>query len=100
MSGALAASPQTQPSRLEQLGSMTLLEHLEELRKRIIWSLVAVAIAFFICFAFRNEIFGYIQHPIIKVLHDNHLEETLIYTNPIEPFNLYIEVALIAGLFL
>lgn len=100
MSGALATSPQTEPSRLEQLGSMTLLEHLEELRRRIVWSIMAVAVTFFVCFYYSSHIFAYVQRPIIQALHANHMEETLVYTNPIEPFNLYVEVALIAAIFI
>src|SRR5207248_10344896 len=38
--------------------------------------------------------------PIMQALRDNHMEQTLIYTNPIEPFNLYVKIGLIAGIFL
>jgi sec-independent protein translocase protein TatC len=100
MSGALATSPQTEPTRFEQLGSMTLLEHLEELRKRIVWSIMAVGGTFFLCFYYSNRIFAYVQQPIIQALRANKMEETLVYTNPIEPFNLYVETALIAAIFI
>src|SRR5205823_4446759 len=88
------------PSRLEQMGSMSLVEHLEELRRRLVWSLLGIAIAFFACFFYASRIFAYVQRPIMQALRDNHMEQTLIYTNPIEPFNLYVKIGLIAGIFL
>ena len=88
------------PSRLEQMGSMSLVEHLEELRRRLVWSLLGIAVAFFACFFYASRIFAYVQRPIMQALRDNHMEQTLIYTNPIEPFNLYVKIGLIAGIFL
>jgi sec-independent protein translocase protein TatC len=40
------------------------------------------------------------QRPIIDVLHQHHLPEHLGYLNPTDPFNLYLKVAALAGLFL
>jgi|SRR5579864_3875637 len=100
MPDTLIEVPPQLPSRLEQMSSMTLLEHLEELRKRIIWSIVGVAIAFFGCFFYADRIFAYVQRPIIDALHANNMEQTLVYTNPIEPFNLYVKIGLVAGIFL
>src|SRR5438128_4741605 len=88
------------PSRLEQMGSMSLVEHLEELRRRLVWSLLGIAIAFFACFFYASRIFAYVQRPIMQALCVNDMEQTLIYTNPIEPFNLYVKIGLIAGIFL
>ena len=100
MPETLIELPPQLPSRLEQMSSMTLLEHLEELRKRIIWSIVGIAAAFLVCFKFASHIFAYVQQPIITALRDNKMEQTLVYTNPIEPFNLYVKIGLIAGIFL
>ena len=100
MPETLIELPPQLPSRLEQMSSMTLLEHLEELRKRIIWSIVGIAAAFFICFYFAPRIFAYVQQPIVTALRENKMEQTLVYTNPIEPFNLYVKIGLIAGIFL
>jgi sec-independent protein translocase protein TatC len=99
MPEALAERPQTEPSRLDHLSSMSLLEHLEELRRRIIWSILAVGSAFFVCFFYASRIFAYVQQPIMQALRSNHMEETLVYTNPIEPFNLYVEIGLVAAIF-
>jgi sec-independent protein translocase protein TatC len=39
------------------------------------------------------------QRPIMTALHSHHLEEKLVYLNPTEPFNMYLKVGFIAGLF-
>lgn len=100
MAETLIQVPERLPSRLEQMSSMTLLDHLEELRKRIIWSIVGITVAFFGCFLYAEKIFAYVQQPIIEALRKNNMEQTLVYTNPIEPFNLYVKIGLIAGIFL
>lgn len=82
-----------------ELNGMSLLEHLEELRRRILFSLVGMAGGFFLCWGYREQIFGYMQQPILEALRRNKLDETLIYLNPTEPFNLYLKVSLMAGLF-
>src|SRR5207237_10067224 len=88
------------PSRLEQMGSMSLVEHLEELRRRLVWSLLGIAIAFFAFFFYASRIFAYVQRPIMQALRDNHLVQALIYTNPIQPVNLYVKIGFISGMFL
>jgi len=78
---------------------MSFLEHLEELRRRIIHSVLAVAAAFFACWYFAERIFEVMQRPIMQALHRHKLDEKLVYLNPIEPFNMYLKVALVAALF-
>ena len=79
--------------------SMPLLGHLEELRKRIIFSVVGVLAGFFSCWSFADRIFGLMQQPIIQALRHHGLGGGLVYLNPTEPFNLYLDVAFVAGLF-
>jgi sec-independent protein translocase protein TatC len=83
----------------EGMTSMSFLEHLEELRRRIIYSLIAVAVGFLTCWGYAERIYGIMQRPIMKALHDHNLAEKLVYLNPTEPFNLYLKVALLAGVF-
>jgi sec-independent protein translocase protein TatC len=85
--------------RADQLGSMSFLQHLEELRRRILWSLVGIAAGFGICWRFADKIYGYMQTPIMDALHRNGLDQKLVYLNPTEPFNMYLKIGLIAGLF-
>jgi sec-independent protein translocase protein TatC len=75
-------------------GAMAFLEHLDELRKRIIRSLIAVAIGAAISFLFINRIFTFLMEPTRRALPAG---STLIYTDPSAVFALEMQLALIAG---
>jgi sec-independent protein translocase protein TatC len=83
----------------KQMDSISLLAHLEELRKRIIFSLIGVVVGFFACWNYADRIFNLVQQPLIQVFRHHGLSGGLVYLNPTEPFNLYLEVGLVAGLF-
>ena len=95
-----AASSPVDDSAKEQMPTMGFLEHLEELRKRIIYSIIAITVGFFACWKYAENIYDVMQRPIISVLHKHQLPEHLGYLNPTDPFNLYLKVAALAGLFL
>jgi sec-independent protein translocase protein TatC len=78
-------------------GKMSFLEHLDELRKRIIWSVVSIAAGFLIACYFIQPLFDFIMRPLQQMLPAG---QTLVYTEPTEAFILYIKIALIAGLIL
>jgi sec-independent protein translocase protein TatC len=84
----------------EALKGMSFLEHLEELRRRIIWSALFIVGGFLACYAFHEKIFALMQKPIMTSLKANGLEQKLVYLNPIDPFNMYLKVSMVAGLFL
>ncbi len=86
-------------SRQEFTG-MSLLAHLEELRKRIILSLVGIVAGFGICWYYADLLYGYMQRPIVTALHAHKLPEKLVYLNPTEPFEMYMKIGLVAGIFL
>lgn len=74
-----------------------LLEHLIELRNRLIYSVVALLIAFGVCYMFAEDIFGFLVEPLAKVLgHDKRL----IYTGLTEAFFTYVKVSFYAALFI
>jgi sec-independent protein translocase protein TatC len=79
--------------------SILLLAHLEELRKRLIFSVVGVLVGFFSCWSYADRIFGLMQQPIIQALRHHGFGGGMVYLNPTEPFNLYLEVGFVAGLF-
>ena len=83
----------------DKMASMSFLDHLEELRRRIIWSLVFVAAGFGVCFGYAEKIYAVMQVPIMQALRNHHLDQKLVYLNPTEPFNMYLKVGFIAGLF-
>ncbi len=80
----------------EELNRMTILEHLEELRKRIMWSIVAVIGGFLLCWYWAPRIFAWMAVPITQFLPAG---EKLAFTGLVDPFMLYMKVALLAGIF-
>src|SRR5213080_3393734 len=95
-------APELESPEIEQdrMPSMSFLEHLEELRKRIFHALVAVGCGMAVCWWYHIALFGYMQRPILDVLKANGLPEKLVYLTPTEPFNLYLKISALAGLFL
>ena len=87
-------------SRSESMPTMGFLDHLEELRKRLVYSIAAVGVGFFACWWKVERIYDVMQRPIMDVLRANGMSEKLVYLNPTEPFNLYLKIAALAGLFL
>jgi len=93
-----AELPSEKPSK-EAMPAMSFLDHLEELRRRIFYSILAVVIGFFVCWGYASNIVGWMQKPIMDALQRNNMPQTLVYLNPTDPFNLYLKVAALAGLF-
>jgi sec-independent protein translocase protein TatC len=98
MPEAAASSPVNESAK-DEMPTMGFLDHLEELRKRIIYSIIAIAVGFFACWGYAENIYAIIQRPIMEALQSNGLSAKLVYLNPTEPFNLYLKVAGMAGLF-
>ncbi|MCD1632285.1 twin-arginine translocase subunit TatC [Martelella mediterranea] len=80
-----------------------LVEHLIELRKRLVWSLVAFFLGFLLCFAFAKDLFNILVLPYKwAVMWSGHDPEKmqLIYTAPQEFFFTQIKISLFGGLLL
>jgi sec-independent protein translocase protein TatC len=75
-----------------------LLDHLIELRTRLMRALVALAIAFAVCFYFADEIFGFLVRPLTAAFPPG--EGRLIYTKLYEAFFVEVKVALFAAFFI
>jgi sec-independent protein translocase protein TatC len=78
-------------------GKMSFLEHLDELRKRIIRALLSLCLGVGIAAFFIEDIYQFVMLPLRQMLRPG---ETMIYTYPTEAFMLYIRIAVIAGLFI
>src|SRR5436190_23545385 len=91
-SGALRTPPEYDED--DESGKMSFLEHLDELRKRIINSCVAILVGILATFYFHDLIFNFVFAPTRKVLPQG---TTLIYNQPGEAFSLHLQIALIAG---
>jgi sec-independent protein translocase protein TatC len=75
-----------------------LLDHLIELRTRLMRALVALAIAFAVCFYFADDIFGFLVRPLTAAFPPG--EGRLIYTKLYEAFFVEVKVALFAAFFI
>jgi sec-independent protein translocase protein TatC len=78
-------------SERAELPGMSLMEHLDELRKRIVHSAAYLAVGFVVAYVFHERLYGFIQEPLDRL----HIK--LNYTHPMDPLNLYLQVSLIGG---
>ena len=76
---------------------MSFLEHLDELRTRIIVSVLALAVAFALCFTFAENIFDFLMAPLREALPEGG---ELIATAVPEIFMLYLKMSFFAAIFL
>jgi sec-independent protein translocase protein TatC len=72
--------------------------HLQELRKRLILSFIAIGGGFILCFQFKEFIFNILSAPLIDILKNKG--GSLIFTSVAEAFFTYMKVAFIAGVIL
>lgn len=80
------------PRRLKHGDQVTLIEHLDELRSRLVISLVAVAAAFTVTWIFRKTIIGWLNRPLPA-----DKKEPVTF-NPLEAFSTSFKVAFLAAL--
>ncbi|NKB49137.1 MAG: twin-arginine translocase subunit TatC [Alphaproteobacteria bacterium] len=78
---------------------MPLVEHLTELRRRLLWSVVAFVVLFFACFYFAGTFFNFLVEPLAQVWEGQENRQ-LIYTALTEKFFTEIKVAFFAAAFL
>jgi sec-independent protein translocase protein TatC len=75
---------------------MPFTEHLEELRRRLIYCAIAVGVGFVVCYFFKETIFAWLMKPLLKALPASQGRK-LIYTAPHEAFLTYLKVSFIGG---
>ena len=95
MTAEYAEPRDTSENPERELTKMSFFEHLEELRKRLIWCFAYLALGFGVCWHYAEFIFRWIQQPLTPYLHG----DKLAYTRLTGPFFLYMKVAFFAGLF-
>jgi sec-independent protein translocase protein TatC len=80
---------------------MPLLDHLIELRKRLLWSAVAFLISFGVCYHFSQDIYSFLAQPLADILQQRSgADRRLIYTALYEAFFTYIKVAFFGASFI
>jgi|SRR5579862_3910383 len=86
-----------QPGPDGQEPVVSLLYHLDQLRRRIVYACLAIAVGMLISFAFIKPIFDFVFAPIRSVLPPG---SKLIYTQPGEAFSIWVQIAMISGVVL
>jgi sec-independent protein translocase protein TatC len=86
----------TDADSLDDGAKMSFLEHLDELRKRLIASALSLLVGCAIAFIFINRIFDFVMLPLQRMLPGGG---KLIFTEGPEPFMLYMKIGFLAGLF-
>lgn len=91
-------TPAPQKEAVEEY-RMSILDHIRELRNRLIIALVACALGVGVTFTFAQDIFGFLVQPMNDVLKARG-EGTMAITDPLEGVITYLKVAALAGVFL
>ena len=78
---------------------MPLLDHLIELRSRLLKSVIALVLAFLVCFFFAEAIYGFLTEPLAEVLRDRRKDPRMIFTALTEVFFTYVKVSFFAAAF-
>ena len=77
---------------------MSLIDHLVELRKRLLWSFVYLIIIFIICFYFADTLFSFLAQPLVDLM-DTESGQGFIYTALQEAFFTELKIAFFFALF-
>ena len=75
-----------------EAGRMPLLDHLIELRNRLIWSFASIIVAFLVCYQFKETIYRFLAYPLAKLL-EGQTGRQMIFTGLTEAFFTYIKVS-------
>jgi len=97
MADSEPAAPDTDPINDKP---MPLLEHLIELRRRLIWSAVAFILCFAVCYRFSFDIYLFLAQPLKHIMQSKGEQPHLIYTALYEAFFTYLKVAFFGATFL
>ncbi len=79
---------------------MPLLEHLVELRRRMLWAVAALVLMFFVCFYFAQDIFDFLAAPLAKLLLADDPDANLIFTGLAEGFFTNMKLAFFGAMVL
>lgn len=78
---------------------MPLLDHLIELRNRLMYAAAAILVGFLVCYAFAADIYAFLVQPLAKI-YEGETGRRMIYTGLTEAFFTYLKVAFFAGAFI
>ena len=94
--------PDEENSEEDGMARMSFLEHLEELRKRLLLAMGGVGVAFFVCLLFSDELWSVVMGPASRALQDLHVNPpTLKLISPMDTFQiLWMKVPILFAVFL
>lgn len=79
---------------------MSLIEHLAELRTRLIYSIIAIFVGVIACWFFRDFIFAFLKQPLLMAAPDGQIELSAIHHKDLaEPIFAMLKTSLVAGIF-
>ena len=82
----------------QEFKEMSLIDHLTELRKRLLWSFIYIIIIFLICFYFASDLFYFLAKPLVSLLQTDK-GQGFIYTALQEAFFTELKIAFFFALF-
>jgi sec-independent protein translocase protein TatC len=78
-------------------GRMPLIDHLIELRNRLMYAVIAIALAFAVSYYFSDKIYAFLTQPLADALAERGADRRMIYTDLTEAFFTYLKVAFWSG---
>src|SRR6202795_3086214 len=87
----------TDPEAELEAGRMPLIEHLIELRNRLMWSAAAIIVAFLVCYQFKVTIYRFLAYPLAQIFAGEP-DRKMIFTGLTEAFFTYVKVSFWAAI--
>ena len=84
----------------EKINQASFVEHLTELRSRLVKSIIYLFIIFIICYFFSENIYSFLVQPYAEAVKDDDVNRRLIFTALHETFITYLKVAFFTAMFL
>ena len=84
----------------EKIKQSSFVEHLTELRSRLVKSIIYLFIFFVICYFFAENIYGFLIAPYAEAVKDDEINRRMIFTALHETFVTYLKVAFFAAMFI
>ncbi|WP_339632555.1 twin-arginine translocase subunit TatC [uncultured Sneathiella sp.] len=80
-------------------GKAPLMEHLIEFRNRLVYSVLALLIAFILCYLVSEDLFAFLVRPLVEAMGDDVENRRMIFTGLHEAFFTYIKIAFFTAMF-
>jgi sec-independent protein translocase protein TatC len=93
--------PEEEDSDDEGMLRMSFLEHLEELRRRLLYALGGLGVAFVLCLSFSERLWNVVRQPAAVALETlGYKDTTLVFTSPMDSFTIiWVKLPLLVGIF-